>query len=158
VACRIIYVIYLFLLSIPSYFILMKAIEKPFFYGASPEIFRRAKLLRGEMTEAEKVLWQWLRKNQVNGLRFYRQHPISKFIVDFYCHSKLLVIELDGGVHNKFEVAERDENREIELEKLGLKVLRFKNEDVLNDIWKVISIIESAVGLLVDRSKIDEST
>jgi len=116
----------------------MKAIEKPFFYGASPEIFRRAKLLRGNMTEAEKALWQRLRKNQLNGLRFYRQHPIAKFIVDFYCHSKLLVVELDGGVHNKMEVSERDENREVELEKLGLRILRFKNEEVINDIQEVI--------------------
>jgi len=130
----------------------------PFFYGASPEIFRRAKLLRGNMTEAEKVLWQRLRKNQMNGLHFYRQHPISKFIVDFYCHSKFLVIELDGGVHDKFEVLERDENRQIELEKLGLKVLRFRNEEVLNDIRKVVLRIESETGIPEDRSNMEEST
>jgi len=136
----------------------MKATELPFFYGASPEIFRRAKLLRGNMTEAEKALWQRLRKNQFNGLHFYRQHPIAKFIVDFYCHSKLFVIELDGGVHTKLEVSERDENRQLELEKLGLKVLRFKNDDVINNIRMVLLEIENATGISEDRSKVGEST
>ncbi len=136
----------------------MKAIEKPFFYGASPEIFKRAKMLRGNMTETEKIVWQRLRRNQLNNLHFYRQHPISKFIVDFYCHAKLLVIELDGGVHNKTEVSERDDNREIELEKLGLKVLRFKNEEVLNNIQKVISRIEKETAILENVTQTDSRT
>lgn len=124
----------------------MKLHEMPFFYGASPEIFHRAKLLRNNMTEPEKILWQKLKKNQINGLRFYRQHPISKFIVDFYCHSELLVIELDGEVHNKVEVSERDEGREIELKKLGLRILRFKNEEVSRDIHSVITKIKQATS------------
>ncbi len=124
----------------------MKKRELPFFYGASPEIFRRAKLLRSNMTKAEKALWQRLRGNRFNDLHFYRQHPISKFIVDFYCHTILLVIELDGGVHNKIEVAERDENREFELKSLGLRVIRFKNEDILNNIDSVIKQLETYIG------------
>ncbi len=124
----------------------MKKSEMPFFYGASPEIFRRAKLLRSNLTEAEKILWQKLRGNRLNGLHFYRQHPISKFIVDFYCHSLLLIIELDGPIHNKVEALERDENREFELKKLGLKIIRFRNEEVLNDIDAVIKQIDTYIG------------
>ena len=107
------------------------------FYKAKPIIFERAKALRSDLTEAERSLWTRLKANQINGLRFKRQHPIGKFIVDFYCHRAMLVIELDGGVHLNTEVKERDEGREIELEKLGLKVMRFTNREVLEDLDKV---------------------
>lgn len=123
----------------------MKAIEAPFFYGASPEIHKRAKELRRNLTDTEVLLWERLRKAQIAGYNFRRQHPIRKFIVDFYCHKALLVIELDGGIHDKLEVAERDDGREYELKKLGLRVIRFKNEEVLNNINWVLKTIESAV-------------
>jgi very-short-patch-repair endonuclease len=76
---------------------------------------------------------------------FRRQHPISKFIVDFYCYEALLAVEIDGGVHQRFEVAERDEGREYELKKLGLSILRFTNDEVLGDIDKVVKSIESFI-------------
>jgi len=102
----------------------MKSIERPFYYGASVEILSRAMQLRKRLTGVEKVLWKKLEKNNFENLRFRRQHPIGKFIVDFYCHELLLVIELDGSIHNKPEIAERDEGRELELKKLGLTILR----------------------------------
>ena len=77
-------------------------------YGASPEIFKRANSLKKEMTPAEKILWGELRNSKLDGHKFRRQHPIGKFIVDFYCHEKKLVIELDGGIHNNVDVKERD--------------------------------------------------
>ena len=74
-----------------------------FFYGASPEIFRIASELRKNMTDAEKLVWEKVRKKQILGLRFRRQHPIDKYVVDFYCHSTRLVVEIDGGVHLTYE-------------------------------------------------------
>ncbi len=123
----------------------MKNIEKSFFYNASPEIFKRAKELRKTLTETEKILWAHLKENKFEGIHFRRQHPISKFIVDFYCHELLLVIEIDGGVHLEEAVTERDEGREIELQRLGLTILRFNNEEVLNDIKSVREKIKSFI-------------
>jgi very-short-patch-repair endonuclease len=119
----------------------MKYIEAPFFYNASEEIFKRAKDLRNEMTEAEILLWKRLKAHQLAGLHFRRQHPIKKYIVYFYCHKEMLVIELDGKIHLKEEIAERDEGREYELRKLGLKIIRFTNEEVISDIGSVLNTI-----------------
>jgi len=124
----------------------MKFVERPFVYGASSEIIKRAAELRKNLTEAEKHLWCKIGKHQVNGLRFRKQHPISKFIVDFYCHTALLIIEVDGDVHLNEEVTERDEGREHELRKLGLNVLRFTNYDVLNNIDGVVEKIRESVA------------
>ncbi|MCS4434570.1 endonuclease domain-containing protein [Aquiflexum gelatinilyticum] len=68
------------------------------FYGASPEIFRRARELRKNTTPSENSLWTLLRKKQFEGYKFRRQHPVNKFIADFYCHELRLIIELDGGI------------------------------------------------------------
>jgi|SRR6185312_4493094 len=124
----------------------MKPIELPFYFNASPEILKRAEVLRNQMTEAEKVLWERLRKNKVRGYRFRAQHPISKFIVDFYCHKASLVIEIDGDIHRNEIVAERDEGREEELKRLGLIVLRFTNTEVLKNTDAVCIEIEGVLG------------
>lgn len=78
---------------------MQEIIEKEMFFGASPKIFQRATELRKNMTEAERILWSALRRKQLSGKRFRRQHPIETFIVDFYCHEARLVIEVDGGIH-----------------------------------------------------------
>ena len=111
-------------------------------YGASPKIFELAKELKREMTEAEKLLWKKHRDRKFLALKFRRQHPIGKFIADFYCHEKKLVIELDGGIHEEESVKERDEGRTYELENFELTVIRFKNEEVLNDIDNVLDVIK----------------
>jgi very-short-patch-repair endonuclease len=118
-------------------------IKENFYFDASPEIIRRAKLLRMSMTPAERVLWESLRRKQLKDIRFRRQHPISCFIVDFFCHRAGLVIEIDGDVHSEKEQSERDENRTYELEKLGLRVIRFSNEEVLNETQKVLDCIQN---------------
>lgn len=120
----------------------MKAINRPFYYGASTEILARAKKLRTQQTGTEKVLWKKLDKSNFENLRFRRQHPIGRFIVDFYCHKLMLAIELDGSVHNKTEVAERDEGREHELKKLRLRILRFTNHDVIHDMDHILEKIK----------------
>ncbi len=101
------------------------------FYGASPFIFEKAKLLRNSMTEAEEKLWKFLSKNKIMGLRFRPQHPIDRFIADFYCHRIKLIIEVDGGIHNNPENKEYDIGRTFELERFDLKVMRFTNEEIV---------------------------
>ena len=108
---------------------------------ASEEIFQRAHSLRHSLTEAEKILWDQLKNRRLNGLKFRRQHPIRLYIADFYCHEKRLIIELDGGIHNDPSVKEHDENRSAELDRLGITVIRFSNEQVLYIIEKVLKDI-----------------
>ncbi len=127
-------------------------IEKEMFYGASPEIFRRALELRKNMTKAEKKLWAALRRKQVNGKRFRRQHPIGKFIVDFYCHEVKLVIELDGSIHNFQEQKEYDLGRSEDIQQLGIKIIRFTNKQVMNNLNKVIADIESEIKIINDET------
>jgi very-short-patch-repair endonuclease len=123
-------------------------IKLPIFYGASIEIFRRADLLRNSMTEAESLLWQRLNYNKLDGYKFRRQHPINKFIADFYCHKVKLIIELDGEIHRKKEVAERDEGREFVLKNFDLEIIRFNNKDVLQNTEGVISRIRQKLNQL----------
>lgn len=108
---------------------------------ASGKIFENAKALRRSSTEAEQKLWQELRNKKLNGLKFRRQHPIDKWIADFYCHEKKLVIELDGVVHNDKEIIEYDENRTKDLKELGMHVVRFRNDEVLTNVGNVLKSI-----------------
>ena len=123
----------------------MKKINASFYYGASPEMLKRASILRNEMTETELLLWERLRKNKNRGYRFRAQHPIGKFIVDFYCHEALLVIEIDGSIHQTEIVAERDKGRELEISKLGIKVVRFTNNDIYDDLDNVAVTISRII-------------
>jgi cyclase len=114
------------------------------YYGANQNIQQNAKNLRKRETNAEKLLWEKLRNKQL-GVKFRRQHPIDIFIADFYCHEKKLVIELDGEIHNKPEIAEYDKNRTFEIEKNGIKVIRFTNQLVEFEIDNVIETIVSCI-------------
>jgi very-short-patch-repair endonuclease len=84
-----------------------------------------------------------LRNRQVKGYRFRRQHPIKDFVADFFCYDAMLVIEVDGSVHNDASRRERDEQRTLILKSLGLKEIRFSNEEVINHTDQVIKKIES---------------
>ena len=99
----------------------------------------RARELRGNPTEAEKIVWRHLRYKQLGGHRFRRQHPIGKYIVDFFCFEKGLVIEVDGGHHSEQE--EYDQVRTMWLESCGYRVLRFWNNQILNEIDNVLKVI-----------------
>ncbi len=114
------------------------------YYGAVPDIFEKAKDLRLNMTDAEKLLWLRLSKDQL-GVRFKPQHPINIFIVDFYCHTHKLVIEIDGGVHE--QQGEYDESRTVELKRFGITVIRFTNEEVQNNMDGVIDTIKKHLVL-----------
>ncbi|GFE69827.1 endonuclease domain-containing protein [Chroococcus sp. FPU101] len=106
---------------------------------------QRAKELRSNMTPTEKILWQQLRKNNLNGLHFRRQQIIDGFIVDFYCHAAGLVIEIDGDIHQ--ERVEYDRERDEILSAKGLRILRIKNEEVTENIEDVLKQILDACDL-----------
>ncbi len=113
--------------------------------GASAFIFSNAKKLRENPTEAEELLWLALKDNQVEGCKFRRQHPISKYIADFYCHKLKLVIEIDGGYHLAEDQQILDKERTATLEFLGLKVIRFSNKEVLLKLPEVINEIKNFI-------------
>jgi very-short-patch-repair endonuclease len=103
---------------------------------------QRAKELRREMTPAEKLLWQEVRANKL-GVRFRRQQVIQGFIVDFYCHQAGLVIEVDGDVHDLQK--EEDERRAKVLSALGLRIVRFRNDEVGRDLSAVVGKINEMI-------------
>ena len=98
----------------------------------------RAKELRREMTPAEKLLWQEVRANKL-GAHFRRQQVIQGFIVDFYCHKSALVVEVDGDVHDLQK--EEDERREKVLSEMGLKIVRFRNDEIVMGLSSVVGRI-----------------
>jgi very-short-patch-repair endonuclease len=100
----------------------------------------QARQLRGTIVDAEQRLWHHLRAARLNGLKFRRQHPIPPYVVDFYCQSARLVVELDGSQHNE----EADATRTRYLESLGLKVLRYWDNEVLQQTERVLESILSA--------------
>ena len=104
--------------------------------------FRR--ILRNNQTDAEIVLWQYLRRKEP-GVIFHRQFGIGRYIVDFCCRSKKLIIELDGKIHEKKDIVEYDLIRSENLKSLGYKILRFKNEEVLDDPEKVARKIKESL-------------
>ena len=98
------------------------------------QIVARAKELRRPLTPQEAKLWQQLRGKQLFGLKFRRQHPIHTFILDFYCHAKQLVVEIDGDSHDKPVQQCYDQARTEWLEQRGLQVIRFTNRDVEHNL------------------------
>jgi very-short-patch-repair endonuclease len=113
--------------------------------GAPPQIFSNAKKLRENPTEAEELLWLALKSNQVNDYKFRRQHPISIYIADFYCHKLKLVIEIDGEYHLSEEQQVLDKERTATIEFNGVKVIRFTNEEVLLKLPEVINKIKDFI-------------
>jgi len=99
-----------------------------------------AKALRRNQTDVEKILWHRLRNRQVNGCKFRRQHQIGNYVVDFVCPEKRLVVELDGGQHA--EQVENDATRTGYLALKGYRVLRFWNNDVVENIDGVLETIK----------------
>lgn len=107
-----------------------------------------ARQMRQEPTETEEILWKYLRGRKMRGKKFRRQHSLGRYIADFYCSESRLVVEIDGEVHNTKERKEYDEIRQIELESRFIKVIRFRNEDVINEIDRVLDEIGKAIDTL----------
>ncbi len=110
--------------------------------GARPTIFSRAKNLRENMTETEAMLWEKLRNKKLLNYKFRRQHPINNYIVDFYCHKLRLIIEVDGGYHTPIEQKKIDKERSAILEFQDLKVIRFTNKEIIENLLDVIDEIK----------------
>jgi very-short-patch-repair endonuclease len=123
-----------------------KTIEHHSFYNAKEGIIDLSRKLRKRMTPGEKILWKKLRRKKINGVRIRRQHPIEYFIADFYCHEARLVIEVDGLIHISKERKDYDLNRNAEMDRLGIKVIRFSDWDVKNNMTQVIATINDEIS------------
>jgi len=121
-------------------------IESKYNHGANLSLKFKAKELRHNMTETEKILWKKLRNKQQSGMHFRRQHPYGIYILDFYCFKANLAIEIDGKIH--LGRKEYDEERSKYLESSGLKVLRFNNEDIDKRLDWVLNKIDKC---LIDK-------
>jgi very-short-patch-repair endonuclease len=106
---------------------------------------QRARNLRANMTDAEQFLWSKLRRKQLNGYRFRRQHPLGPYIVDFVCLDQKLIVEVDGGQHNLTEQAAKDAQRTSYLKARGFGILRFWNNEVLSNGDGVVAVIAEAL-------------
>ncbi|MBI4082591.1 MAG: endonuclease domain-containing protein [Candidatus Lambdaproteobacteria bacterium] len=102
---------------------------------------KQARALRSAATPAENLLWHALR-NRRHGAKFRRQQPIDRFIVDFFCAERRLIIEVDGAVHEASR--EADALRQSHLEGIGMRVLRFTNANILTDLESVLRQVEAA--------------
>ncbi|MBI4810498.1 MAG: DUF559 domain-containing protein [Ignavibacteriales bacterium] len=100
-----------------------------------------ARQLRQRQTQSEKILWQRLRKHNIEGLKFKRQHHVGRYVVDFYCADLKLIVELEGGIHEFENQKEYDVVRFEELEIMGYRILRVKNEEVIVNVEKVVDKI-----------------
>ena len=118
-----------------------RVIDRIMFYGANKQTFLKAVALRNDMTIAEVLLWEVLKDRKLFTAKWRRQHPIDIFVADFYCHEYKLVIEVDGDIHLLEENMDYDDGRNYELEKFGIKVIRFTNDEIFNNIEDVKSRI-----------------
>ena len=116
------------------------------FYGANSETLRAAAILRRKLTLAELLLWKKLRDRKIFSTKFRKQHPIDFFIADIYCHEFKLVIEVDGNIHNEEIVSEYDLGRTAVLNKHGIRVIRFTNDQVMYNIDLVLSRIHEEIS------------
>jgi very-short-patch-repair endonuclease len=107
----------------------------------NPKLLSLKRRLRSKQTPAEQLIWAKLRGNQIHGLKFRRQHGIDSFIVDFFCPERALVIEVDGDVHATKNKIKKDRQRENTLHSLGIKVIRYNNDDILHNLMGVLEDI-----------------
>jgi very-short-patch-repair endonuclease len=103
---------------------------------------QRAREMRREATPAEQVLWDSVRAGRLDGLKFRRQHPVGRFVLDLYCAAHRLCVEVDGGIHARQR--DRDAARDEELLAHGVRTLRFTNEQVADALPAVLNTIRSA--------------
>jgi very-short-patch-repair endonuclease len=105
----------------------------------------RSRSLRRNQTDAERKLWSILRNRQLSGVKFRRQFPIGRYILDLYSSEHKLAIEADGGQHYEDERRGRDDLRAKELSNLGVQILRFGDRDILNNLEGVYDVIQEAI-------------
>ena len=111
----------------------------------NPKLKEYARELRNNSTKSEIFLWLKLKNKQFYGYDFHRQKPIDNYILDFYCYELLLAIEVDGYSHQFLEVYNKDKVKEKRMNKLGIAVLRFSDEEVQKDMENVLRAIEQYI-------------
>jgi len=121
-----------------------------------PELKIRRKELRKRETIEEAILWEYLRKKKLLGIKFYRQFSIQFYITDFYSPKLKLVIEVDGPSHSSDLGTEYDEVRTDLFKSLGIKVLRFKNNEINEDLENVVSSIEKESERILESNKLEK--
>ncbi len=112
----------------------------------NPKLKELARQLRNQSTKSEIKLWQFLKGKQLKGYRFNRQKPLLNYIADFYCYELKLVIELDGYSHDFKDGQNRDFKKQQDLERAGLRVVRFTDNDVMDNIEGVVADLERIVN------------
>jgi imidazole glycerol-phosphate synthase subunit HisF len=120
--------------------------------GATSGHFELAKALRNNLTEAEEKLWNVLSNKKFMGLKFRRQHPVGGFILDFYCHSLKLAIEIDGKIHLVPEVKIHDKERQQIIEDMGISVVRFTNEQIDKNLEQVLHKLNEVIETNKNKS------
>jgi very-short-patch-repair endonuclease len=122
----------------------------------------RARSLRRDLTDAERIIWHAVRAHRLNGASFRRQTPIGPYVVDFLCHEAKLVIEIDGGQHFETRQQKRDARRDAFLASKGYRVLRFNNYDVMTNragvLETIVAAIEASPSLTLPRKRGRESS
>ena len=113
--------------------------------------FSTARALRQKAGLAEEKVWALLRGGRIDDHKFRRQHPIGPYIVDFACDGLRLVIEIDGGVHERDDVVLNDHLRQVELERLGWTVVRFKNEDAIAQPERITQAVRVHARLIEEH-------
>ena len=130
----------LFVLNYNDYLFIMNAdITTPKY------VIDLARDLRKNMTLSEKILWQKLKNKQIAGFRFRKQHPIYRYVLDFYCFEKMLAVEIDGNAHIGRE--EYDEFRDEVMISIGIETLRFNDNEVLNNMESVLRRIKETLDI-----------
>jgi very-short-patch-repair endonuclease len=114
---------------------------------------RKARELRSELTDAEEVLWELLRNRKLLGMKFRRQVRIDRYVADFYCHERRLIVELDGEIHSLPTRQAHDASRDAHLRSLGLRLLRLPNEAISKDPDAVLRQIREAASRPVNLTR-----
>lgn len=121
----------------------------------NPKLKELARKLRNKSTKSEITLWQELKGKRMHGYDFHRQKPLLNYIADFYCYELKLVIELDGYTHQFEEVQIKDEQKQAELERLGLTVMRFQDIEIFNDMNNVLRVIEGYIKKFEENTSLE---
>ena len=111
------------------------------------EMQERRRQLRNNMTYSEKIVWMFLRKNQMK-VRFLRQYSVDNYVIDFYCPQLKLAVEIDGDIHDLPEQKEYDIERQKHIEQFGIKFIRIKNEELFGNPNKAFDKIENYIKTL----------
>jgi very-short-patch-repair endonuclease len=110
-----------------------------------PAAIRNARSFRKKPKIPGRLLWNALRDRRLCGWKFRRQHPADQFVMDFFCREKSVAVEIDGAVHDSLDVAKHDAERAAFLSRHGIKLIRFRNEQVLNDLPGVLEEIRKVM-------------